>query len=133
VYIVNNSPDEHSARMLAFAEERDDVVVLDQAGNVGVATGFNAGIRAALAAGFDDVWIFDQDSRVTPGSLHRLLEARVAREASGEAVGVVGPAALQCHGHYLRTGVRHWRPCGRGADQFGVAVLARTPGRDRAA
>ncbi|MBF4561684.1 glycosyltransferase [Microbacterium sp. VKM Ac-2870] len=110
VYVVNNSPDEHSARILAFAAERDDVVVLDQAGNVGVATGFNAGIRAALAAGFDDVWIFDQDSRVTPGSLRQLLEARVAREASGELVGVVGPALRS-----NATGIIYARESGTGA------------------
>ena len=51
------------------------VTVLDQDRNVGVAAGFNAGMRAALADGFDFVWIFDQDSTITE-RMHEKLHGR---------------------------------------------------------
>jgi rhamnosyltransferase len=114
VYVVNNSPGDASARILSPLSGRDDVVILDQPGNVGVATGFNAGIRAALASGFDDVWIFDQDSTVTDGSLRRLLEAR---DAAGDSAGIVAPALRS-----NATGVVYARETGVGAEEVDVLI-----------
>lgn len=114
VYVVNNSPDQAAAQILAPFAERDDVVIVDQPGNVGVATGFNAGIKAALAAGFDDVWIFDQDSAVTEGLLRRMLEARTA---VGPQAGIIGPALRS-----NATGVVYARETGVGAGEVDVLI-----------
>lgn len=88
VYIVNNSPDGTSRALLGKLAS-DRVEVLEQDGNIGVAAGFNAGMRAALAAGFDYVWIFDQDSTVANGMLAALLRAHGRTDVR---VGIVGPA-----------------------------------------
>lgn len=90
VYVVNNSPgDEGSADILARVAQVEGVVVLDQAKNVGVAAGFNAGMRRALADGFDFVWIFDQDSTVADGMLSHLKRAFSEWRAP---VAMAGPA-----------------------------------------
>lgn len=90
VYVVNNSPDDDAtAAVLAPLVENESVVVLDQDGNVGVAAGFNAGMRQALADGFDYVWVFDQDSTVSDGMLAALL---TAFEQPGIPVAIAGPA-----------------------------------------
>ncbi len=65
------------------------MTVLEQDGNVGVAAGFNAGMRAALEEGYDFVWIFDQDSSITERMHDKLLDAR--RNAAVR-IGIVGPA-----------------------------------------
>lgn len=90
VYVVNNSPDDSAtAEVLASLNHRESVVVLDQEGNVGVAAGFNAGMRRALADGFDYIWIFDQDSTVSQGMLAALL---TAFDQPGVPVAIAGPA-----------------------------------------
>lgn len=89
VFLVNNSPDDASTALLDDIAADERVRVLPQQSNVGVAAGFNAGMRAALDDGFDFVWIFDQDSTVTPGMLGVLLDAH---RAQGASAGVVGPA-----------------------------------------
>ena len=88
VFVVNNSPDAASRGILGELDG-DRVTVLEQAENVGVAAGFNAGMRAALEAGFDFVWIFDQDSTVADGMLDALLRAQARTDLK---VGIVGPA-----------------------------------------
>ena len=88
VYVVNNSPDEASRALLDSLGD-PAVTVLEQSENVGVAAGFNAGMRAALADGADNVWIFDQDSTVAEGMLDALLRAQRRDDLR---VGIVGPA-----------------------------------------
>lgn len=88
VFVVNNSPGE-SVDLIDRLTANPRVSVLDQEANVGVAAGFNAGMRAALAEGFDFVWIFDQDSTITERMHDKLQDAR--RNALVE-VGIVGPA-----------------------------------------
>ncbi|MGO2745900.1 glycosyltransferase family 2 protein [Microbacterium sp.] len=89
-YVVNNSAGEKSSEELfASLRSRGSVAVLDQPGNVGVAAGFNAGMRQALTDGFEYVWIFDQDSTVAPGMLDALLGAF---EQPGAPVAIAGPA-----------------------------------------
>lgn len=88
VFVVNNSPDADS-RTILRSLDTDRVTVLEQTENVGVAAGFNAGMRAALSAGFDFVWIFDQDSTVTDGMIDSLHQARARTDLK---VGIVGPA-----------------------------------------
>jgi rhamnosyltransferase len=88
VFVVDNSPGESVAVMERIGTI-PRVTVLDQRGNVGVAAGFNAGMRAALDDGFDFVWIFDQDSTITEHMHQKLQDAR--RNAMVK-VGIVGPA-----------------------------------------
>jgi len=88
VFIVNNSPGAASNAVLDEVAS-DRVTILDQPGNVGVGAGFNAGMRAALAEGYESVWIFDQDSTVTDGMLSALLRAQARADLR---VGIVGPA-----------------------------------------
>jgi rhamnosyltransferase len=112
--VVNNSPDAETERTLAPLTSDPGVRILDQSGNVGVAAGFNAGMRAALADGFDYVWIFDQDSSVTSGTLQTLLRAH--RDA-GPRVGVVGPALRSD-----ATGIVYARERGTGAQEVDVVI-----------
>lgn len=93
VFVVNNSPDMRSRGVLSSLLDDDGVRILEQPGNVGVAAGFNAGMRAALAEGFAYLWIFDQDSTVTEGMLDTLLDAH---HALGATAGVIAPA-LRSH------------------------------------
>jgi len=88
VYVVDNSPGEAVA-VIDRLEANPRVTVLGQDGNVGVAAGFNAGMRAALSEGFGFVWIFDQDSTITERMHGKLQDAR--RNAVVD-VGIVGPA-----------------------------------------
>lgn len=89
VYVVNNSPgDAPTEQVLARLREIDGVVILDQKENVGVAAGFNAGMRQALADGHDFVWIFDQDSTVAEG-MHDVLRAVFDGR---DDVAIAGPA-----------------------------------------
>jgi len=114
VYVIDNSPTEPPTSVMAELAAYGSVTVLPQEGNVGVAAGFNAGMGAALSAGFDDVWIFDQDSTVTDGMLTRL---RVARDRLGDRAGIVGPA-LRSHA----TGVIYARESGVGAAETDVII-----------
>lgn len=114
VFVVNNSPDEVTRAVLADVAEDPSVTVLDQPGNVGVAAGFNAGIRAAMAESFDFVWIFDQDSTVTPGAIDRLLRAHAE---AGPRAGIVGPALRSA-----TTGVVYRREAGTGSREIDVLI-----------
>lgn len=114
VYIVNNSPVDESRPLLDHLAEDAAVMVLDQDGNAGVAAGFNAGMRAALADDFDFLWIFDQDSTVTDGMLGTMLAAHAAL---GSSAGVIAPA-LRSHA----TGRIYRREAGEGSADLDVVI-----------
>ena len=114
VYVVNNFPEAATDAVLSALAADPAVSILAQPGNVGVAAGFNAGMRAALSDGFDFVWIFDQDSSVPEGTLETLLRAHAD---AGAYVGVVGPA-LRSHA----TGIVYARERGVGAQEVDVVV-----------
>lgn len=56
--------------------------LIDAGGNVGFAAGNNLGIRWALAAGADYIWILNNDVEVDPGALTALLARMEATRAS---------------------------------------------------
>lgn len=90
VFVVENSDIDAGSAASAIHDQlrrMDGVQLIVRGDNGGVGEGFNEGMRRALEAGFDYVWIFDQDSTVTPGMLTALL-----RYARTENVGIVGPA-----------------------------------------
>lgn len=65
--------------------------VVESGGNLGYAGGNNVGIRLALEAGAEAVWIVNPDAYVERGSLRRLV--RVLRRRP--EVGIVGPRILE--------------------------------------
>ncbi|MCC2033403.1 glycosyltransferase [Microbacterium allomyrinae] len=93
VFIVNNSPGDEST---VFDRLRTipDVEVIDQPGNVGVAAGFNSGMRRVFDSGHRYAVIFDQDSTAPAGLVEGLVRAY---RSFGPGAGIVGPA--------LRSGV----------------------------
>ncbi len=72
VVLVDNNPLADS-RIMAL--EGGGIRVVHRANRGGLAGGFNAGIRAAIAAGAQWVTLLDQDSAIDPLSLLRLREA----------------------------------------------------------
>lgn len=115
VYLVNNSPGDASiAKMLALLPGGLAMTVLDQSENRGVAAGFNAGMRAAFADGYDQVVIFDQDTTVTPGLVRTLTDAR---SAAGVRAGIVGPALRSA-----ASGVVYRRESGTGARRVDTLI-----------
>lgn len=89
VYVVNNSSDDEATVALLDRMAGDDLTILEQDKNVGVAAGFNAGMRRALEDGHDFIWIFDQDSTVAPDMLTHL---RRAFDEYPAEVAIAGPA-----------------------------------------
>lgn len=115
VYVVDNTPaGATDPEVVAALTGIPGVRILALGENRGVAAGFNEGMRAALADGHDDVWIFDQDSTVTEGMLDRMLAARAA---SRLPVGIAGPA-LRSHA----TGVVYRAETGTSARPVGMLI-----------
>ena len=79
--VVDNASDDGTAEMLADAWA--GATVLKMSVNTGGAGGFNAGIRAAIEAGADRVWLMDDDVLPEPDALARLLEAEQVLGADG--------------------------------------------------
>lgn len=93
VVVVNNSPGA-AAEVIAQVAAISGVEVIDQPGNVGVAAGFNAGMRRVFDSGHRYALIFDQDSTAPAGLVRGLVDAY---QSFGPGAGIVGPA--------LRSGV----------------------------
>lgn len=114
VYVVNNSPGELDDEVLRAFLDDPRIALLDQGGNVGVAAGFNAGIRAALDDGAEFVWIFDQDSTVSPGMLSAVVDVYLSHPGR---TGIVAPA-LRSHA----TGVVYRREQGAGSGEVDTLI-----------
>lgn len=114
IFVVDNSvADPLSMGLRDAVSGRAGVRWLEQDGNVGVAAGFNAGLRAAIAAGHDEAVIFDQDSTVTPGLVAALRAARAADPLAG----IVGPALRSA-----ATGIVYRREQGIGVTSTDVVI-----------
>ncbi|MBY4898127.1 glycosyltransferase family 2 protein [Cupriavidus sp. AU9028] len=90
IVVVDNGPDE---RLRAALASRADSGVrhLPMAGNVGVASGHNAGIDAVRAQGASHAILFDQDSLPATDMVQRLLAAVQQAQARGLRVASAGP------------------------------------------
>lgn len=75
VYVVDNASTDHTAAVLAERAERGDLPlhVLTSEDNLGGAGGFHAGMAAAYAAGWDRIWLMDDDVVPAPDCLTVLL------------------------------------------------------------
>ena len=63
-----------NARRPAVEERDADVIVIDNTENLGFAGGCNAGIRYAMDAGADHIWLLNNDSMVRPDTLSHMLD-----------------------------------------------------------
>ena len=72
VLIVNNASTDGTEEWLAA---QADLLSRNTGSNLGGAGGFNYGMRWAVEAGFDYVWVMDDDTLPKPDALEKLLEA----------------------------------------------------------
>ncbi len=74
VIVVDNGSTDHTAEVLAARVERGDLPLqVTTQGNLGGAGGFHRGVRTAYDAGFDRVWLMDDDVVPAPGCLATLM------------------------------------------------------------
>lgn len=82
ILVVDNASDDGTGGMLE-TNWSARVEVLRLPTNTGGAGGFNAGIRAAVEAGAERVWLMDDDVLPAPDALERLLAAEADLAAEG--------------------------------------------------
>jgi GT2 family glycosyltransferase len=70
IYIVNNGPGSWPS-----SDSISDVEILDRTDNLGYAGAVNAAARVAISAGFDFVWILNNDVQVDSHALSHFIEA----------------------------------------------------------
>ncbi|CAM3526354.1 glycosyltransferase [Deinococcus frigens] len=107
ILVVDNASSDGTAEMLA--REYPDVRVLVLSPNLGAAGGFAAGMAQAYSAGFDWLWLMDDDACPRPDALERLLAAG-ADPDTDTAADVLVP--WQCSAQGKMYGVAQWQPGG---------------------
>lgn len=104
VVVDNGSTDDSVARIRAAFPDCD-LITLDR--NLGFAGGTNVGIRHAVQAGADYVWLLNNDAIPEPGALRSMLET-----AHSAGAGLVGSALRYTHApetlQALGGGYVHW-------------------------
>jgi GT2 family glycosyltransferase len=83
IVVDNGSDDDSLERLVA---DSGDFTLLPTGRNLGYAGGNNAGIRHALAAGADYVWVLNNDTRVQPDALSELVRAAESDPRTGVVV-----------------------------------------------
>lgn len=103
ILLVDNGSTDGSEASLRRAFP--DLEVIQTGDNLGYAGGNNVGIRHAIAAGADFVWILNNDTRVDPSALLELMApARQGREygiVASQSIredGWIAPVAFRQHG-----------------------------------
>ncbi|MDO5546579.1 MAG: glycosyltransferase [Eubacteriales bacterium] len=71
ILIVDNASTDGTTQ---WAVSQTDVLYRNTGSNLGGAGGFNLGMRWAVEAGFDYVWVMDDDTLPQPDALEKLLE-----------------------------------------------------------
>ncbi len=87
VIVVDNGSRQSPAAEIA--QRRPGVEVIENSNNMGYAAGNNVGIRRALAAGADFVWVLNNDTEVDPGALAALVREANVHEEAGAVGGKV--------------------------------------------
>ena len=72
ILIVDNASTDGTAQWL---ESKPELNYRNTGSNLGGAGGFNIGMRWAVEAGYDYVWVMDDDTLPQPDALEKLLEA----------------------------------------------------------
>ena len=75
VIVVDNASTDGTGEALAPLAEAGRIDYVNTGANLGGAGGFQCGIRRAVEAGYDYVWIMDDDALPTPTALEALLKA----------------------------------------------------------
>lgn len=78
------------------AHRKSDLILIENGANLGFAAGNNVGIRHALAAGADYVFILNNDTKIQPNAIPVMLE--IFRR--NPDAGLVGPKILDFDGNY---------------------------------
>lgn len=108
VLVVDNASTDGTERWLAEQAAQDSRLRLYRsAENLGGAGGFHTGMRLALEAGYEWLWIMDDDSLAAPTALEKLLAAD--RALAGE-YGWLSSRALWTDGTPCRMNVQRRTP-----------------------
>lgn len=75
ILLIDNASTDGTAEAVAPLAESGAVTYVNTGANLGGAGGFNYGMRAAMEAGYDYLWIMDDDCIPDPGALEALLAA----------------------------------------------------------
>lgn len=86
IYVVNNCSTDGTSYYLAGESADGLTQPINLESNIGGAGGFSAGMEAAVVAGYDYVWVMDDDTIPSPGALAALVEAFQAVANVGFAV-----------------------------------------------
>jgi rhamnosyltransferase len=113
VVVDNASTPEEVARLRALAAGRADLLLIENAANVGLAAALNQGVRAAAArcAPAALVMLLDQDTEPGEGGAQALVAAFHAVRAAHPRAGAVGPRLIDEstgleHGFHQIAGLR---------------------------
>jgi rhamnopyranosyl-N-acetylglucosaminyl-diphospho-decaprenol beta-1,3/1,4-galactofuranosyltransferase len=112
ILVVDNASDEPTRTLLA---QLDGIVVLRTEANLGGAGGFARGMQQAYAAGFDWIWLMDDDAIPRADALARLEDAAGGVASTAGAVcgavrefGDIALAHRRSYGHW--TGLERQLP-----------------------
>lgn len=75
VIIVDNCSSLSGREIIEESATSDSVTVIYNGENLGIASALNVGIRLAKEQGYEWIGTFDQDSRITPGFVKKMLDA----------------------------------------------------------
>lgn len=83
IFVIDNASTDGTREALADRAASGAIRYFNPGENIGGAGGFQLGVRRAVEAGFDYVWLMDDDSMPTPTALQALM-------AAGERLGAFG-------------------------------------------
>lgn len=92
IVVVDNGGSEAVRRHLQALAERDEIVLIRQARNIGLAAAQNIGVDVARQRGAGAVLLLDQDSEPEPMMVLRLKEAWHQLQDSGRRPGLMAPS-----------------------------------------
>ena len=104
ILIVDNASTDGTAQWLA---SQPDLHCRNTGANLGGAGGFNLGMRWAVEAGYDYVWVMDDDTLPHPDALEKLLEADRVLEGN---YGWLSSVALWTDGNRCRMNLQRKTP-----------------------
>jgi len=90
VVVVDNASGEEYAPQLESIGRMERCTLVRSSRNLGIAAGFNAGVRLALEAGYDWVATFDQDSKI-PAGYFAALFATLQAHPDASRVALLAP------------------------------------------